>query len=111
MDPFQNHDTDTDGLFFFLERRHQKIGIGDAAVVIFYQERVTFSRFETLFQEPPSSLRSNKMDVGLSPSMRANEKVIFHLTGHIPNPTKSTFVFPVVLVTLLAHIGCILNVE
>lgn len=115
MDPFQNLLLMLT-LFFvclFFGKTTSKIGMGDAAVVIFYQERVTFSRFKTLFQkEPPSSSRSNKMDVvGLSPSMRAKEKVIIHLTGHIPNPAKSTFVFPIVLVILLAHIGCILNVE
>lgn len=95
--------TDADLFFyFFFGKKTSKIGIRDAAVVIFYQERLTFPRLKTLFQkDPPSSSRSNKMDVVcLSPSMRAKEKVIIHLTGHIPNPAKSTFVFAVVLVTV-----------
>lgn len=49
-------------------------------------------------------------EVGLGPSF-GYIKIIFNSTGHIPNPAKSTFVFPVVLVTLLPHIGCILRVE
>lgn len=60
--------------------------------------------YSSLFQaDYRSSPRSNKMEeVGLSPSF-GYIKIIFNSTGHIPNPAKSTFVFPVVLV-LFYHI-------